>query len=205
MPLQERTPAEKEAVRNYRKQQRRASALASVQPPAASSLPNTAAVAHAAAVADTSSASHCSTASLPVAHEFNSAAISAATSTRMEPEEPFSTRDSFFRQCVRQFAANAVRGALGRPYKLFPDQQEALLQAVEQRVAREGAGATASAAGVLTASDRRLIRSILDIICTWPTYFPQLYATLPRKKARKAASASTAVHAPVGTSHAAAA
>jgi len=134
----------------------------------------------------------------------SNAAVAAAARSAAAPIEPQSDA-SPLRECVRRFSATAARGTFGRPYKIYADQQEALLQAVEQRVAREtgGAGAAAAAAAaavaapVLTASDLELLRSILRSILTWPSYFSQLYAALPRKKARKSGGASTARSEPV--------
>lgn len=117
------------------------------------------------------------------------AAAAAAAPSAAAPIEPPSDA-SPLRECVRRFSATAARGAFGRPYKIYADQQEALLQAVEQRVARETGGASADAAAavaataprVLTASDEELLRSILRSVLTWPSYFSQLYTALPRKK-----------------------
>jgi ubiquitin-conjugating enzyme E2 A len=97
--------------------------------------------------------------------------------------------------CARRWGANVARGTFGKPYKLHADQQEQLLQAVQQRVARDcttAALGTASNTLRLSPSDEMRVRSILMTIVAAPQYFAQLYAMLPRSRARKGAAATAA-------------
>lgn len=74
---------------------------------------------------------------------------------------------SRLQQCVRRFHEEAARHALGHPYKLHRDQQAALMQVVEQRVALESTAVPHVA--VLTARDRRQVELVTGLVMENPT------------------------------------
>lgn len=124
------------------------------------------------------------------ARPFNGAATpsSAAAAASFIPP-PFDRREpSPLRACAARFAAAVGRSSsFGHPYTLHADQQDALVRAVEQRVAAETVGGRVR----LSVSDAELVRSILLIVVTWPHYFAQVFKMMPRSSARKSSAAES--------------
>lgn len=99
--------------------------------------------------------------------------------------------------CARRWATAAKRGTFGKPYQLHADQQEKLLSAVRARVAQESTATSSSSQQQqpppLSPNDEMRMHSILPLIITSPQYFSQLYAMLPRPRARQGAAAAATV------------
>ena len=123
------------------------------------------------------------------ARSFNGAATPPSAAAASFIPSPFDRGEpSPLRACAARFAAAVGRSSsFGHPYTLHADQQDALVRAVEQRVAAE----TADGRARLSVSDAELVRSILLIVVTWPRYFAQVFKMMPRPSARKSSAAES--------------
>jgi ubiquitin-protein ligase len=125
-----------------------------------------------------------------------SASVSASIDLSSSP--PSSPPTMSLLVCARRWAASAGRGTFGAPYQLHADQQDKLLEAVRARVVRDSTASSSalphsshhSASPLLSRSDEMRMRSVLLLVITSPHYFAQLYAVLPRPRARPGAAAA---------------